>query len=136
MILIHKVRLGKEDNQMDKVTRQFRLQQWAEALRDHKESGLTVMEWCRLHNVSKYQYYYRQRQVRKYAAQQLALQAPETSKPVFVEVDADMYQKPAQAEQTFPVVSACIRTGNTDILLSDGASEEFLIRIIRAVRSC
>ena len=121
---------------MDKVTRQFRLQQWAEALRDHKESGLTVMEWCRLHNVSKYQYYYRQRQVRKYAAQQLALQVPETSKPVFVEVDADMYQKPAQAEQTFPVVSACIRTGNTDILLSDGASEEFLIRIIRAVRSC
>ena len=45
---------------MDKVTRQFRLQQWAEALRDHKESGLTVMEWCRRHNVSKYQYYYRQ----------------------------------------------------------------------------
>ena len=121
---------------MDKVTRQFRLQQWAEALRDHKESSLTVMEWCRLHNVSKYQYYYRQRQVRKYAAQQLALKAPETSKPVFVEVDADMYQKPAHTEQTFPVVSACIRTGNTDILLSDGASEEFLIRIIRAVRSC
>ena len=27
---------------MDKVTRQFRLQQWAEALRDHKESGLSV----------------------------------------------------------------------------------------------
>ena len=27
---------------MDKVTRQFRIQQWAEALRDHKESGLTV----------------------------------------------------------------------------------------------
>ena len=49
---------------MDKVIRQFRLQQWAEALRDHKESGLTVMEWCRLHNVSKYQYYYRQLEVR------------------------------------------------------------------------
>ena len=48
---------------MDKVTRQFRLQQWAEALRDHKESGLTVMEWCRRHNVSKYQFYYRQREV-------------------------------------------------------------------------
>jgi hypothetical protein len=99
--LIHKVRLGKEDNQMDKVTRQLRLQQWAEALRNHKESGLTVMEWCRLHNVSKYQYYYRQRQVRKHAAQQLALQAPETSKPLFVKVDADMYQKPAQTEQTY-----------------------------------
>ena len=49
---------------MDKVTRQFRLQQWAEALRDHKESGLTVMEWCRRHNVSKYQYCYRQKEVK------------------------------------------------------------------------
>ena len=63
---------------MDKVTRQFRLQQWAEALRDHKESGLTVMEWCRLHNVSKYQYYYRQKEVRKHAAKYLALQPVQT----------------------------------------------------------
>ena len=55
---------------MDKVTRQFRLQQWAEALRDHKESGLTVMEWCRLHNVSKYQFYYRQREVSAFCAAQ------------------------------------------------------------------
>ena len=53
--------------------------------------------WQNLLTAHKYQYYYRQRQVRKYAAQQLlALQAPETSKPVFVEVDADMYQKPSE----------------------------------------
>ena len=123
---------------MDKVTRQFRLQQWAEALRDHKESGLTVMEWCRRHNVSKYQYYYRQKEVRKHAAQYLALQPVQTDKPVFVEV--------AQAQQSQPVrtntdstlfrVSACIRTGNADILVSDETSEELLVKILRAVRSC
>lgn len=43
---------------MVKVTRQSWLQQWAEALREHKESGLTVIEWCRLYSVSKYQFYY------------------------------------------------------------------------------
>ena len=42
LLLVIEAKLGKEDNQMDKVTRQFRLQQWAEALRDHKESGLSV----------------------------------------------------------------------------------------------
>ena len=79
---------------MDKVTRQFRLQQWAEALRDHKESGLTVMEWCRLHNVSKYQFYYRQREVRKHAAQFLALQPVQADKPAFVQTSLPLLKCP------------------------------------------
>ena len=123
---------------MDKVTRQFRLQQWAEALRDHKESGLTVMEWCRLHNVSKYQFYYRQREVRKHAAQFLALQPVQADKPAFVEVSHALRSQPATPD-TDPVlsrVSACIRTGNADIFVSDETSEELLIKILRAVRSC
>ncbi len=109
---------------MDKVTRQFRLQQWAEALRDHKESGLTVMEWCRLHNVSKYQFYYRQREVRKHAAQFLALQPVQADKPAFVEVSHALRSQPA-APDTDPVLSrvtACIRAGNADIFVSDETS--------------
>ena len=123
---------------MDKVTRQFRLQQWAEALRDHKESGLTVMEWCRLHNVSKYQFYYRQREVRKHAAQFLALQPVQADKPAFVEVSHALDSQPA-APDTDPVLSrvtACIRAGNADIFVSDETSEELLAKILRAVRSC
>ena len=123
---------------MDKVTRQFRLQQWAEALRDHKESGLTVMEWCRLHNVSKYQLYYRQREVRKHAAQFLALQPVQADKPAFVEVSHALRSQPA-APDTDPVLSrvtACIRAGNADIFVSDETSEELLAKILRAVRSC
>lgn len=123
---------------MDKVTRQFRLQQWAEALRDHKESGLTVMEWCRLHNVSKYQFYYRQREVRKHAAQFLALQPVQADRPAFVEVSHALRSQPA-APDTDPVLSrvtACIRAGNADIFVSDETSEELLAKILRAVRSC
>ena len=122
---------------MDKVTRQFRLQQWAEALRDHK-GGLTVMEWCRLHNVSKYQFYYRQREVRKHAAQFLALQPVQADKPAFVEVSHALRSQPA-APDTDPVLSrvtACIRAGNADIFVSDETSEELLAKILRAVRSC
>ena len=123
---------------MDKVTRQFRLQQWAEALRDHKESGLTVMEWCRLHNVSKYQFYYRQREVKKHAAQFLALQPVQADKPAFVEVSHALRSQPA-APDTDPVLSrvtARIRAGNADIFVSDETSEELLAKILRAVRSC
>ena len=123
---------------MDKVTRQFRLQQWAEALRDHKESGLTVMEWCRRHNVSKYQFYYRQREVRKHAAQCLSLQTVQTDKPVFVEVAQAQLSQPVRpdTDPTLSRVSACIRTGTADILVSDETSEELRAKILRAVRSC
>ena len=123
---------------MDETTRQFRLQQWAEALRDRKESGLTVKEWCRLHNVSKYQFYYRQREVRKHAAQFLALQPVQADKPAFVEVSHALRSQPA-APDTDPVLSrvtACIRAGNADIFVSDETSEELLAKILRAVRSC
>lgn len=123
---------------MDKVTRQFRLQQWAEALRDHKESGLTVMEWCRLHNVSKYQFYYRQREVRKHAAQFLALQPVQADKPAFVEVSHALRSQPAvpDPDPVLSRVTACIRAGNADIFVSDETSEELLAKILRAVRSC
>lgn len=123
---------------MDKVTRQFRLQQWAEALRDHKESGLTVMEWCRLHNVSKYQFYYRQREVRKHAAQFLALQPVQADKPAFVEVSHALRSQPAAPDTDLVLsrVTACIRAGNADIFVSDETSEELLAKILRAVRSC
>ena len=123
---------------MDKVTRQFRLQQWAEALRDHKESGLTVMEWCRRHNVSKYQYYYRQKKVRKHAAQYLALQPVQTDKPVLVEVAQAQQFQPVRPD-TDPALSrvfASIRTGNADILVSDETSKDLMVKILRAVRSC
>lgn len=109
---------------MDKVIRQFQLQQWVEALRDHKESGLTVMKWCRRHNVSEYHYYYRQREVRKHAAQYFAFQPVRRDKSDFVEV-----AKVQQAQQSQPArsdtdpalsrVSAYIRTENADILISD-----------------
>jgi hypothetical protein len=96
------------------------------------------MEWCRRHNVSKYQYYYRQKEVRKHAAQYLALQPVQTDKPVFVEVAQAQQSQPVRSD-TDPVlsrVSACIRTGNADILVSDETSEELLVKILRAVRSC
>ena len=106
---------------MDKVTRQFRLQQWAEALRDHKESGLTVMEWCRLHNVSKYQFYYRQREVRKHAAQFLALQPVQADKPAFVEVSHALRSQPA-APDTDPVLSRVTASAAAGLISAKGST--------------
>ena len=46
-------------------TRQYRIHQWAAAIQDQKTSGLTIAQWCDEHEVSRYQFFYRQKVVRK-----------------------------------------------------------------------
>ena len=46
------------------LRKQYRLQNWMEAIRDQKASGLSIRQWCEEHHVTRYQFYYRQRVVR------------------------------------------------------------------------
>lgn len=53
------------------LTRQYRIQQWIEAIRDQKASGLTIKKWCEQNSVTKYQFYYRLKVVRSVMADAL-----------------------------------------------------------------
>ena len=48
------------------VARQYRLMEWAEQIRDCKSrpSGMSVAEWCSMHDITTANYYYRFSQVR------------------------------------------------------------------------
>ena len=76
---------------MYRATRQFRLQQCTETLRDHKTAALLLRNGAESITFQNIKHYYCQREVKKCAAQQLAVQAAGASKPVFVEVDTDLY---------------------------------------------
>lgn len=49
------------------VARQYRLQQWADQIREcqNRSTGISVNEWCRQHELSAANYYYRLKEVRK-----------------------------------------------------------------------
>jgi hypothetical protein len=47
------------------VSKQYKLQQWAEIIQDRKASGLKVEEWCVQNGLTKHKYYYRLRKVRE-----------------------------------------------------------------------
>lgn len=49
------------------VAHQFRIQEWANLIRDCKNrtTGMTVKEWCDQHEITTADYYYRLTQVRK-----------------------------------------------------------------------
>ena len=62
------------------VARQYRLMEWAEQIRDCKArpSGMSVAEWCSMHDISTANYYYRFSQVRKACLEQVQ------EEPVFI----------------------------------------------------
>ena len=48
---------------------EYRIEQWANMVRQCRESGLSNREFCRLNNISEKTYYYRLRKLRKKAVE-------------------------------------------------------------------
>lgn len=56
------------------ATEKYRSSQWIEIIRDRKESGLRVEDFCLEKGISRHAYYYWQRKLRKAACTELAKQ--------------------------------------------------------------
>ena len=50
------------------VKQEYQLQEWRGMLRERKESGLSVKEWCRERGLAEHVYYYRLRKLRQASA--------------------------------------------------------------------
>lgn len=61
------------------VAKQVRIQQWAEIIKDcqSRPEGMTVETWCEIHGITKSNYYYKLRQVRKAYLEQIQNETPE-----------------------------------------------------------
>ena len=53
------------------VTRNYRMNQWTEIIRECRNSGQTVSSWCAEHNINSKSYYYWLRRVREAACEAL-----------------------------------------------------------------
>ena len=60
------------------VAEQCRLQEWAAQIRDcqSRPSGMSVVEWCAGHGITKANYYYRLRRVRKACLETIQTKMP------------------------------------------------------------
>lgn len=58
---------------MRKVTREVRLEKWAEALRERQASGMTITAWCEANGVNRQRYFYYQRKIREMTCTALAI---------------------------------------------------------------
>ena len=57
---------------------QYRLQEWAAQIREYQNrpAGMSAIDWCADHGITKANYYYRLRCVRKACLESLAPEAP------------------------------------------------------------
>ena len=60
------------------VAVQYRLQEWAAQIREcqNRPAGMSVVNWCAAHGITKANYYYRLRRVREACLESLAPEAP------------------------------------------------------------
>ena len=99
------------------AARQYRLNQWAEQIRDchNRPEGMSVKEWCSQQGITKANYYYRLRQVRRACLETVPKeQLPQSIVPVPQEIMRSVPEVPSASELEISVNGFCIHvTENT-----------------------
>ena len=78
------------------VAVQYRLKEWAEQIREcqNRPAGMSVVDWCATHSITKGNYYYRLRCVRQACLENLPPEAPVQQ---IVPVNACLLQQETQS---------------------------------------
>ena len=121
-------------SQTSLVAKNYRLQQWAAQVQDcqNRPEGMLVEDWCRLNNITKANYYYRLKCVRK-----ACLDSMPDAPSGFVELPAPSDTLPVHKNTSGELsVSAVIHTRNgLSIELYDSASADFIQKLL-GVTAC
>ncbi len=97
------------------VARQYRLQEWADQIRDcqNRSSGLSVTEWCSQHEITPANYYYRLREVRKACLDHISYDSiPQTIVPVPAELMIGDSQSTSRSGLEVSINNICIHVTN------------------------
>lgn len=113
-------------NDIQTVTQNVRLQQWAAIIRDRQVSGLKVDDYCIEHNISRNAYYYWLRKVKAAAI--------ENSGTLFAEVNPS-FRNMAPEHLKSECSPICICLGNAVIHVNEAASDSLLHMVIEVLRN-
>ena len=110
------------------VARQYRLMEWAEQIRDCKArpSGMSVAEWCSMHDISTANYYYRFSQVRKACLEQVQ-EEPVKQSVVPVQIE--------QLKKETPTSNSLLELNVNGIVIrvSESTSNELLKKVLQVI---
>lgn len=106
------------------ITDQYRLNEWANIIKERVKSGKTINEWCKENNVSPNSYYYWLRKVKLLITQTKAPLTPQIVPllPPFRE-DAQDLSKPL-----------ILKIGGITIEIQDATSDVIIERTLRIIK--
>lgn len=107
---------------------QARLQDWSEAIRDCRSSGLSVKQWCRQREITTTTYYRWEREL--LALANAERNAAKDAAVTFVELPT------AQQQRNVSERAATIRLGNVSIDIYKEVSPELLKVMLASLQSC
>ena len=123
---------------MDKITHEMRLSNWKNIVEEcsHRPHGVTVTQWLKDNGINEKVYYYWLRRVRQAAYNQMKTEnSTEISLPLNNNVSyAEITLTNNAPAKSLSGTVAVLSTGNINIDISESASEEFLIKLMRAMR--
>ena len=149
----HLAEKGGNTMRVQEIKKQIKLSEWAEHIKSHNESGLSVREWCAGNGITPSTCYYRIKRVREEFAESIepkGLLLPasgldaqgqqrglpvvkRTVSPIFAEVDLTEMTPIC----TSPTDSVCIETSSLRITAGNGYPTDKLAEILRlAVLPC
>ena len=117
------------------VAQQVRIRQWAEQIRNcqNRPKGMDVETWCAQNNLTKSNYYYRLRRVRKACLDQI----PAAETPAFIELPAPVSKEHDLCRQTLASpatgMEPVVRIQITKVLAAEifpGASPEIICQLV------
>ena len=114
------------------VATQYRLQEWAAQIKDcqNRPEGMKVSDWCEIHGISKSNYYYRLRQVRRAC---LATCPEEMLPGQIVPVDQGLLAGgPSATASTEPGLDICLR--DYKIHVTETTPPGLLSTVLRVIR--
>ena len=116
---------------MEKYVQEIRLKQWCELIEASNSSGLPRKQWLKENGISKDAFYYWQRKVRRYYAEQNGLV------PAVANTDLSLVEVPIARQTAGVAVSpaAVIRIGSMTVEISPDASGEFMESLGRMIRN-
>ncbi len=114
------------------VAEQYRLREWAAQIKDcqSRPAGMSIVEWCACHGITKANYYYRLRRVRKACLEAIQEEMPAQQ---MVPVRSELLQHQEQ-EDGNPQSGLDISIKEFSIHVTESTSMLLLESVLKAVR--
>ena len=115
------------------VAVQYRLQEWAEQIREcqNRPAGMSVVDWCATHSITKGNYYYKLRCVRQACLENLPPEAPAQQ---IVPVNTCLLQQDTQSGSGIQQ-GLCVSVNGFSIHVTESTPMPLLTAVLKVVRN-